>query len=147
MKITFYKGCYSRYLSFENTEFPLNLSSEDKEVEWENNLPLIKKYLNQIVDKASPEQGSLNLIFRYFVEYHDHTIDYDQPVKEPHEEVVEKIKKYIKDIDTIERDLSFSILEIAEELIRLFHIRSEDDDNHHECEQCGDYNYEIFMEM
>ena len=145
MKLSYYKGCFSRHLSISGDEINLDLSSEEKD-EWKQNWDDLKTVLLRLVNKAAEESDGLNQFYRYFVESQYKEIDYQKPVEENPSEVLLRVTNHIQQFDLEQEYFAANVAEYFEDLISHFHVDSEDN-NDHTCDQCGDYNYKYKIEI
>jgi hypothetical protein len=146
MKISFYKGCFSRSLTIETETKSLHLRSDlpNTESEWNSNLPFLKQILNKLVNELK-ERDSLSTVYRYYVESEYGEINYEVAVQESKEVVFERVTKYVNDYDLNKESYSLSeFLHLYEEVLSAF---NKDEDTHSDCDQCDDTNYGYEVEL
>jgi hypothetical protein len=146
MKISFYKGCFSRHLTIETETKSLHLISDfhNTKSEWNSNLPFLKQILNKLVTELN-ERDLLSTVYRYYVESEYGEINYELAVQESKEVVFERVTKYVNDYDLKKEDYSLSeFLHLYEEVLSTF---PQDEDAHSNCDQCDDTNYGYKVEL
>lgn len=150
MKCSFYKGCFESFLTIEVEDNQLTLSSDSRQrADWDKNLGLLKTSLLSLILHLK-ETESLFAIYRYHFEsnYCDE-INYDLPVSESRDVIYERIVESVTAYNLDKESYSFNeFLEIFKDTIESF-PQPEDTEvrNSHNCDQCGDDNFEIFAEI
>jgi hypothetical protein len=144
MKISFYKGCFSRTVNIKSDDLDIFLLDgwDSNKQDWDDNLSFLKQILIKMSEKISEKgQDRLKTIYRYFVESSFKEIDYKEPVQETDAEVLKRVVDYVNSYDLNKESGSLhEFVCIIEEFLSVLSV-GQDPETEYRCEQCGDHNY------
>lgn len=142
MKLIYHKSCFYNtiYCELDSNSFILNANpSEGEELKiWNDNLNNIKNVFFKIIECLSLDELKYQYIYNI-------SHDYDNPCYLSEAVLKNELNKYLQNYSISESYEIYNLFEILQSMIEF--LPNKNNQERHDCETCGDYNYSHEVEI